>query len=288
MRILKMVLIGLAAIAFVSCQKELSVENRNGVPPPPDPVPDTLGDLLVRQVTSYTTVDSVVTQYSYDGAKRLIGIAMAGSVGSNNIDQTQTITRNGSGTITQITLLDATAGGGTLVTDVFYDAANNRYSHTIIRLNFNGTVFVDSTVFTYSTSGNISAVDDYEQDPASGTFQPYFRNEYVYAGNAVDSAKLFNADPATGAWTALSTVVYGYDSKINPLILSNAESILLTLPHLYAINNNNSQESINYQSPSSGFTMTTTFTYNSKNKPVTSVTTVLPFGAGATGAYYYQ
>jgi hypothetical protein len=35
MRILKMVLIGLAAITFVSCQKELSLENPNHLPPPP-------------------------------------------------------------------------------------------------------------------------------------------------------------------------------------------------------------------------------------------------------------
>jgi YD repeat-containing protein len=278
MRILKMVLIGLAAISFVSCQKELSFESTNGTPPPPGPGPDPLGDLLVRSVTNYSTVDSVVTTYNYDAATRLIGITNSGNLSGTVVDTKQTINRDGSGNITQMIWIDPQVG--TLTTDVLYDAANNRYSHAIVRASVGGFNYVDSTIFLYDGAGRISFAEDYELDP-QGNYSLIFKNEYTYTGSGIDSVKFYQPDPTTGVVTYLSANVYGYDISVNPLVLSNGDAIVVGKPELYSPNNNNSLQS-------NGNTLTTIFVLNSKNKPVTSTSTYQVGAQQLKTAYYYQ
>jgi len=287
MRILKMVLIGLVAIMFVSCQKELSLENPNHLPPPPGPGPgpDTLGDLLVRSVINYSTVDSVVTSYSYDGAKRLTAINNSGNISGTVVDNKQTISRDGSGNISQVVVVDPQVG--TLTTDVFFDGANNRYSHSIIKVSFGGLNYVDSTVFIYDGSGRISFSEDYEQDPL-GVYALMFKIEYTYAGSGIDSVKYYEPDPTTGVPTYLSANVYGYDNSVNPLVLSNGDAIILGKPALYSPNNNNSLQTIDVKTPSNGNTLTTIFVLNSKSKPVSGTSTYQPGGQVYETAYYYQ
>ena len=290
MRMQKIVLLGLAALIFVSCQKELSLENSNSVPTPPGsggPGPDTLGDLLVRAVAKYSASDSTVQTYSYDAAKHLIGINTSGTLSGNNLNNKETIKRDASGNITQIVLINAQAGGDTLVTDVFFDAVNNRYSHTIISFSFNGSTYVDSSVLVYDGAGKIIQTVDYAQNPLAG-YQLLYRNEYTYSGSAIDSVKLFAVDPNTGSLDWISANIFSYDAKVNPLILSNGDAILLTQPLLYSPNNNILLQSLDVKVPANGFTLTTSFTYNSKNKPITSISTHTPGGATYTGSFYYQ
>jgi len=283
-------LIGLVVICFLSCQKELSLENANSVPPPPDtstvPPPDTLGDLLVRAVTKYSASDSVVELYSYDGAKRLIGVNTTGTVSGTDISNSETIKRDGSGNITQIVIVNAQVGG-TLTTDVFFDALNNRYSHSVIRFTFNGSTYVDSTVFVYNAAGLIIETNDYQEDPVAG-YQLTTKHQYTYSGASIDSVKLYNVDLVTGNADWISALAYGYDGKTNPLVLSNGDAILLSLPSNFSPNNNNSVKSIDVHVPTNGFTVTNNFTYNSKNKPVTVVATQSPGGASYSGTFYYQ
>ena len=219
MRMFKFGLIGLVVIFFLSCQKELSLENGNNVPPPPDtstvPPPDTLGDLLVRAVTKYSSTDSVVELYSYDGSKRLIGVNTTGMVSGTDISNSETIKRDGSGNITQIVIVNAQVGG-TLTTDVFFDALNNRYSYSVIRFTFNGSTYVDSTVFSYNASGLIIETSDYQEDPIAG-YQLTTKHQYTYSGSSIDSVKLYNVDLVTGNADWISALAYGYDGKTNPL-----------------------------------------------------------------------
>jgi hypothetical protein len=115
------------------------------------------------------------------------------------------------------------------------------------------------------------------------------KNKYTYSGSGINLIGL-SQDAVTapgGPLSPISSQVYTFDNKTNPLILLN-EGIILARTGLYNVNNPTKVVFANTASPANDFTMDYMYTYNSGSKPDSSYGTRTPGGAVTASKYFYQ
>lgn len=270
---------------LASCQKEVSVDlggtgGGGGT---------SNGDLLAK-ISSTSGSDSYTVDYTYDAAKRVIRIVYTGTSGGQNIGSDTRVVRNASGIITQTIEKNAGVADSTITT-VNYNAASGRYTSKVMEVQTQGFAATDSSVFVYDGAGRIIQVDDYLSNPGIG-LDPFIalKTTYTYdvAGNDI-GFKILQVDPLGGPDQVLAEYNIAYDTKVNPLILSAGEAIILGDPTMSSPNNPikfDFKDVVN--SGASSFVFDFTYTYNSKNKPATSSYTQNPGGQVTNNTYTYK
>jgi hypothetical protein len=272
-------------LVFVSCQKEIDWGFASGNP---------ATKLLVR-VKSKTGTDTTQLDYSYDASKRIIREKTTGISGGTSLDNDLVVKRNSSGIITSTVQKSAAlvaAGIDSIETRYNYNTGTSKYTSSVFQISIPGFDVTDSAVYNYNGSGRIIGDDHYLQ--VNGLPIPLppvlsLKNYYIYtaSGSNIDSVKQDAATTPGGPLSPVSSQAYNYDSKINPLIITN-EAVLLTRIGLYNANNSTKAVVANTIDPTQDFTMDYTYRYNNVNKPDSSYGTRTPGGTVTAAKYFYQ
>jgi hypothetical protein len=275
----------MAAIVFlVACQKEISLENSNSGPNNPTN-PD--AGLLTRLVNVFGN-DSTVATIAYDASNRLI---LHNYTAPDPADDTYLrVVRSSNGTITRYTRIDdevLSLGLDSLVTNLFYNSALARYTHSISTFADGSEVYFDSTAFTYDGSGNMTAKTSYLRVGPSPYIE-YQESEYTYAGGNATSEKYYTVDPQTGVMEQRLTYNYSYDDKVNPLKLGTESMILMDDASYFGNNNASSVDILPAATPGDSQVITVAYTYNAANKPAGATITQQPGSGTSTLRFYYN
>ncbi len=271
-------------IVFVSCQKEIDWGLGNGGPAP--------SKMLVK-ISSKTGTDSTIIEYSYDANKRVIKEMTTGVAAGQDLTNELVIRRNASGIITSSVQKAAAltaAGIDRVVTRFKYSTATSRYTSARFALTLPGFAISDSAVFTYDGSGKITGDAHWLQILGLPIPVPpvlMLKNAYTYSGSNITGLGQDAATAPGGPLSLISSQVYTFDSKNNPLIIGN-EAVILTRTGLYNANNPTKVVFTNTVSPANDFTMDYTYKYNSTGKPDSSYGTRTPGAAVTATKYFYQ
>jgi hypothetical protein len=277
---MKNILLVLSAfvIVFTACQKELSLDNGNTNPGGGSPT--SAGKLLMRQVQTDGT-DSTTVDYTYDAAKRLQTMNLATDEYFN-----YRFVRNATGAITQFimrsTYFDNFNIDSVIVT-VGINPANGRYTYSAYTVDL-GVPVSDSTAYTYDAAGNIISATNYTKSFISPSYTALYRIDYTYNAGNIATEKVY--DNAGGTNTLQSTSTYTYDSKLSALQTGN-EAILLNYSYLFGKNNITSHTLVDAD-PSSNYSATCNYTYNSLNQPSGATIIETPGPVNYTMRYFYN
>jgi hypothetical protein len=278
----------LCSIFLFSCQKEADFSNNNsnnnggggGT---------TSGSMLVKTVSKNGS-DSVVTIYTYNSSKKLINQKITGM--EQGIDETNEYRyyRNSSGILTHYVQINATLAGvgiDSATTFVHYNTSSSRYTSTVSALSYAGIDVLDSTFFVYDGSGKIIREDIYQGIPSLNL--PYtisLKYKYSYSSNG-NISQIDVDDLSSGTEDLVATLKYTYDTKTSPLILDN-EAFAIGHADWVATNNAIKSEFVDVTDPSNNITIIGAYTYNSSNKPLTSIVTQNPGAIVRNVSFYYQ
>lgn len=274
---------------LASCQKEVSVDLGGSGGNGGGGGGATNGDLLSK-ITAVGASENYTVEYTYDASKRVIRIVYTGTSSGQNIGNDTRVVRNAAGIITQT--IEKNAGvPDSSITIVNYNAASGRYESKIMEITTQGFSAIDSSVFVYDGTGKIVQVDEYLSNPGIG-LDPFLAAKTVYtydaAGNNV-TFKILSADPLGGPDEVLAETTIGYDTKVNPLILSAGEAVILGDPSMASPNNPTKYDYTDVANAgASSFLLDFTYTYNTKNKPATSSYTQTPGGGVTNNTYTYK
>jgi RHS Repeat len=291
MRKLLVALCALSAV-LVSCQKEIGFNNGNPAGSGSGSGSgsgggtsggSSNGNLLVK--VAYTdAAGSATLDYTYDAANRLILQSLVGKVGGLDATQSFRLIRDASGVVTQVITKGAQMalyGVDSTVAIAYYDASKKRYSalSTPVNVAGMGALGTDSSVFIYDAAGKIVEQDDYTD--MFGVVTPTSKNMFTYTGGNLTREQLYAASGLA------STVDYTYDTKVNPLPIGT-EAFLIG-SHAYVSANNQIDEKVTSALlPSASYELTTTYTYNSSNKPATAVGKGGPGNLNQNATFYYK
>ena len=280
MRVKLLFAIAIISLTVASCQKELSFDDNGGSGGGGGG--GTTGDLLAK-VVSASGGETVISEYEYDATKRLIREKVSGNIQGQNIGDDYLIVRNASGIITKTVQKNQELilqGIDSAVAVIHYNPATQQYQSRVADLSFFGLATTDSTVFIYDGSGKLVRSDDYISNAALGPDYVLFAvTDYSYSASGVTETRFSVGDPANpGAAPELAGKVnYEYDSKISPLILPNGEAAAILRMDLVAVANATRYSYTDIISAgANNFDVTYVYTYNSNDKPVSSVSTENP------------
>lgn len=275
-------LVALSCLLLFSCQKERSADRTdsgNGT---------ASGELLTKTIAK-TSTDSLVSVYTYDADKKLIGLKITGTDQGADASREFKYYRNASGIITHYsaTSPDLVANGiDSLLTIIHYDNATSRYTSYVLNINILGYVQLDSVVYEYDGSGRITGERLYESPSGAGNDYYYSgKVNYTYTNGNISQLDLYDYDQS-GAETFSGTSKYQFDSKINPAQFGN-EGIILGHPEWASANNVTNGQLSDSNGPVDNQTVTITYTYNN-DKPATSVTSLIPDNTTTNTSFYYQ
>ncbi|MGE5518451.1 MAG: hypothetical protein ACM3VS_00905 [Candidatus Dadabacteria bacterium] len=269
------------SVLFMSCQKEISYEDPNGTG---GTVTPTVGTQLIK-IGQKSGSDTSTIQYSYNSSNRISGYVITGTSSGQQLNSTIDYVRNSSNVITQQVYKDPSLsqyGLTQVVTNYTYDASASQYKYALTQITIMGNTYKDSIAYNYDASNKLISTIDYEN--AGSGYAPFSKEEYSYSGSNLGSVKYYSYDDSTSNYLLDETHTFEYDSKVNPLkFVSDAPVLGMTT---YYSANNVSKQTIVVTSPSSTQTVSTTYTYNTNNMPITGVLTA---GTGsAVSTYYYQ
>jgi hypothetical protein len=277
-----LILLSIAIILLTSCQKEISTENGGSNNPG-----GTTSLLLIKSV-SKTGNDSTVTLYSYDGSQRLTDITTTGISNGTEINLHNKLVRNSSGIITQTELIDYTQAD-TVIRNIYYDPNIKRYTASAQTIFLSGQTFTDSTTYLYDGNGHIVEEDTYLAQQGLSLIVAKGIVTYNAQGTNIVSGKIFVDTALTATLSEIADLNYTYDTKNRPLSLNkNNEAIPAGLEELYSLNNPLTFQLTSLTDPSNSYSVTSSYTYNSSNYPVTAIVIQSPGNFSTTTTYYYQ
>ena len=256
----------MAALLLFSCKKEKSFDPNSG---------GTGGggsttSLLAKTVTQSTGGDSIVVTYNYDNQKRFIGYNSIESSAGDLYNSEAKFIRDAQGIVQKVVFKSydlALIGIDSIFYAVHYNTGTSRYTSSVLTYDDGVDFFRDSTVFSYNSSGKIIGSEEFYDDGTG--YAKFSKIEYTYASSgSVTKEKGYLFDEASNSYVASYQDDYEYDAKVNPLIVGN-ESFLMLDASAVSPNNQTKDTFTDLEDPTGGDVYTTTYTYNSSNKPLT-------------------
>ena len=286
-------LLAIAAASFFisSCQKELSFDDNGGSGGGGG---TTTGDLLTK-IVSTSGGETATTEYEYDANKRLLREKVTGTIQGTNVSNDYRIVRNAAGIITATVQKNAELamqGIDSSVARIHYNSATLRYESRVSEISLFGMASIDSTVFIYDASGKVIRADEYLMNQALGPdFVLFVVIEFDYGAGGITESRFNLADPLSpGAPPELAAkITYTYDTKTSPLILPPGEAAAILRTDLLASANPTKLDYIDeINGGADNFNIAYVYTYNSKNKPATAVSTENPGSLVSNLTYTYK
>jgi hypothetical protein len=276
----------ITALFIFSCKKERSFDaNSSGGGG------TTSGNLLSKIVTHLGGNDSVTIFYDYDNQKRLVSYNYDGISNGDAFTGQFKFVRNAQGIIQKVIIKSdelAASGFDSVANVVRYNTTLARYTSTLFVFDDAGLFLKDSTAFTYNASGKLIQSEEFLDNGFTGGYAETTKTEYSYdaAGN-VTRVKNYLFNDVTGLYEPYDEDIYEYDAKSNPLMVGN-EAFLLGDPTLASVNNVIKDTYTDFGDPNFNDVITTTYTYNSSNKPITSTATYQSEGIPYPTSYTYK
>lgn len=278
---MKKLLIALSATALVmtACQKEPSFEDPNGNPGSGGG--GAPGTKLARMGVKIGA-DSITANFNYQG-DYISKLVQEGTINGLAQDAQIEITRNAANLITKTNTQSSVftqLGLDSIVMHYTIEAGTNRYINGVSKYELMGEMLADSIVYSYDGSGKLLSVVSYFDDGTG--YVPDTKEEYTYSGNNIATLKSYSYD--TDRFVLDETSTFEYDSKINPLLFQN-DGPVLGMTNFYPANNITKTTVVATDPPQTSIAQNT-YTYDSTNRPTSSLST----DGGITTAitYYYQ
>ena len=294
---MKKLLIAFSAAALVlsACKKEPSFENSGNNPGGGSGGGggSTPSGLLSRMVFSDAgDTDSTAYNYEYDAAKRLSFVNFE----SSNFTDAVRLKRNAAGIITEASIKNevvTSLGLDSLVIRYNYSTSESRYKSAIFSIPIQGIVFTDSTVLNYDASGNVTSKVTYG-GMLGVPFAPQAKMDFTYGNGNIISSKSYTYD--NNAWDLEYTFNYTYDNKTNPLRMG-VEAVLVDAyispafgmsgAIYYGPNNATIIDYIDATDSANNYKLTSSFTYDTSNKPTNGTAVETPGNGSYKWRFYY-
>jgi len=259
-----------------SCEKEVDYVNSGGGNGGGN-------DLLLQKLVSRSGSDSSTLEFGYNSSKQLMTLNTIDVVSGTTSTTQERVERNSQGIIQKLIIKDdqyQQLGLDSVVTVMEYNSG--RYTSKVTTIDLGIVVFRDSVVLIYDAQGNLVTEKIYD-DLATGTYEENSKIDYTYNGNNIATIKQYSFDGST--YSLVATYSYDeYDSKVSPMNIG-FDAFVFDSPAMYS-SNNPTKSSIS--DGSSSETFTTSYTYNSSNKPLTGTSVIQPGNSTTTASYYYQ
>jgi len=276
MRLIGLLLLILVISTLFSCEKEVDFANAgagNGGS----------SDVLLQKLVSKSGLDSSTLEFGYNSSKNLVTLnTIDVTSGTTSVTQ-ERVERNSQGIIQRLIIKDEQyqqVGLDSVVTVMEY--SSGRYTSKVTMLDLGIVIFRDSVALIYDAQGKVITERIYD-DLATGSYEENSKIEYTYSGNNIATIKQYSYDGTT--YSLVVTYSYDeYDNKVSPMNIG-FDAFVFDAPALYSANNP-TKSSI--ADSGSSQTFTTTYTYNSANKPLTGTSIIQPGNSIATATYYYQ
>lgn len=270
-----------SSLFLLSCQKEADFANgtNNGGGG------GTAGTLLKR-IVSKSGSDSSQMVFGYNSSQKLVTLDITSVSGGVSAMIRERAVRDAQGIIQKLIIKSdqyQQYGIDSVVTIMQY--SSGRYTSKVTTIDIVVAVLKDSISLIYDASGRVVSERSYS-DFASGSYEEIGKIDYTYSGNNIATIKSYNYDPTTPSYELAETYTYDeYDSKVSPFSLGN-EGFVFDSPAFYSANNP-TKSSIAFTGINTE-NYTTTYTYNSADRPLTASSNVQPGNLTITGTYYYQ
>lgn len=266
-------------MAFISCQKEIVLNNPStdttggGIIVPPG----TSGELVIKVYGKAPSgLDSNVSYYTYNSAKKVISRHIMIYAYGESIDTWSWYERNAAGLIIKSKNYQVNSTNplpaDTTVTFHNYNAGTNpSLQSSVSSTDFFGITISDSIAYTYNSSGRVAKSENFQNSFFSSIPELTGRNVFTYDANG-NPAKIQLYSISSGVASLETTQTYTFDNKTDPLNYSDAEAFIISgFPPFK--NNALSFILLNTASGATSANTTYTYTYNSTGKPATTKTT---------------
>jgi hypothetical protein len=262
-------------LIFISCQKELSSENGQTLPP-------SSGNLLIA-ASLKNAVSEISYTYDYNIANLPIRNRFAASATGFSADGTTEVTRDATGKISFSRLIFSSniSGGPDTVNYEISRSANGKISHVLLKpadtFNFVG---YDSLVYAYNASGKLSGFIVYLIEYGTGLVEPMQSVEVTYNGNNVVKVVEYELLGSLASRELVETVSVTYDDKPAARELTE-DDFIANLPPANnpapSVNNVISYSRVFAQDPDQNVTTEYKYIYGAGGKPISAeVTTIRP------------
>jgi hypothetical protein len=239
-------------------------------------------DVLLQKLVSRSGSDSSTLEFGYNSSKTLMTLNTINVTNGTTSLTRERVERNSQGIIQKLIIKDdqyQQLGLDSVVTVMGY--SSGRYISKVTTIDLGIVVFKDSVVLIYDAGGKVVTERIYD-DLATGNYEENSKIEYTYSGNNIATIKQYSYDGTT--YSLVVTYSYDeYDNKVSPMNIG-FEAFVFDSPAMYSFNNP-TKSSIS--DTGSSQTFTTTYTYNSANKPLTATSIIQPGNSTATATYYY-
>ena len=285
MKTLFSVLATSAILLLASCSKEKSIDSTD-----PDGGGSGGGNQasgqLVKTVIQLGTTDSTVSYFAYDGQGRFTRQWLGGTQNIMSDNGETRVVRNGQGTIQYIVIKDQVGASDSLLYTVNFNAGTGRYTSKIITEEVSGTVYRDSIVYSYNSSGQITE-ELYYTKVNNQPYEEWSKILFTYNNGNLTEYRGFYMDDLTNAYVQESRIVIEYDNKQSPLVLG-AEGIVMDQINYVSPNNVTSAVVSDLSDPANDETVSYEYVYNDKNKPATASITFSSLGLPIPVTFYYN
>src|ERR1700722_10915131 len=242
-------------------------------------------EVLVAADASGSTVDSMVTNYQYDGNNNVNGlqqsslVTVSGAMITTSVSYSMTYSGNLisglTGTINEtVSSGIVNVSASTQVSTSFQSSGGHVVSY-VQKATTTGSPLVpftpetanDSVLLTYDGSGNISSLTVYQINPATKAYALNSTETFTFSGGNLATTVVVAY--AGGTATDTFTTDYSYDGK-------NSAAPNYIFPGIAIVNVNNLTKTSQTETGVNPGSVVTTYTttYNSANQPATSQATV--------------
>jgi len=258
-----------------SCEKEVDSVNNGGNSGP--------ADLFLQKIVSKSGSDSSTLEFGFNSSNKLMTLNTTDVTGGATSMTKERVVRDAQGIIQRLIIKDdqyQQAGLDSVVTVIGY--SSGRYIFKVTTIDLGIVVFRDSVEIIYDAGGKVVTEKIFD-DLATGNYEENAKIDYTYTGDNIATIKQYSYDGST--YSLVFTYTYDeYDNKVSPMNIG-FEAFVFDSPAMYSVNNP-TRSSISDSGSSQTFT--TSYTYNSANKPVTATSTIQPGDSTATATYYYH
>jgi len=268
-----------ASFLLFSCQKEVDFANNgnggNG---------GNSGTVLTK-IVSKSGTDSSSLLFGFNSSQQLMTLDAISTSGGTTSITNERVERNSQGVIQKLIIKNGQyrqAGLDSVETLIGY--SSGRYVSKVTVIDLGGSLFRDSIALIYDGNGKVVTEETFD-DLGSGNYDTTRKTNYTYSGNNISSIKIYNYDASSSSYTLQETFTYDeYDDKISPMTIGN-EAFVFDSPELYSANNP-TKSSVSVSGSTQ--TYTTTYAYNSANRPGAATSIILPPDTTITATYYYK
>jgi hypothetical protein len=250
-------------------------------------------EVLVAADGSGATVDSIVSNFQYDGKGNLTGlqqsnnVSVSGAVSTTGIGYTMTYSGNVitglTGTVNEsVTFMSTTYAATVQVTTSFQSSGGHVVSY-VQKAVTSGSSLVpvtpetasDSVLLTYDAGGNIATLSIYQISPVSGAYELNSMESFTFSQGNLSQTVVVTYGGGVAEDTF--TTSYSYDTKVSA-------APVWVVPGVAIINANNLTQTSDVETGVNPGSVTTAYTttYNSANQPSSSkaIVTTTPANTG--------